>query len=263
MFSSLFSANYAIYASNKTCSTFFSETPQHPNPSVFIPNFYRRAMDGKVIVENIPRNNEVSNATEKVKSASMKFSIQNILGSGDPKEDRERDECVEPRETAEPEGEGQSSSTAEFPWLQCTRYKPPKLQRIKKKEGVRKRKLGRNPRVPFSQHQVAALEQKFRRTRYLSSMDVAELSASLNLTETRVKIWFQNRRARERRDRVTERDQLLQNKPFLPLTGLPLTGPAMAWSYSAASDHMVQFRQPILFGGSAFSPVAYPKLGGK
>ncbi|KAL3872675.1 hypothetical protein ACJMK2_035886, partial [Sinanodonta woodiana] len=57
---------------------------------------------------------------------------------------------------------------------------------IKKKDGFKKRKLGRNPRVPFTQHQVAALEQKFRQTHYLSSMDVAELSAALSLTETRV-----------------------------------------------------------------------------
>lgn len=56
----------------------------------------------------------------------------------------------------------------------------------KRKDCVKKRKLGRNPRVPFTQHQVAALEQKFRRTQYLSSMDVAELSTLLNLTETRV-----------------------------------------------------------------------------
>ena len=57
---------------------------------------------------------------------------------------------------------------------------------MKRKDGVKKRKLGRNPRVPFTQHQVSLLEQKFRRTHYLSSVDVAELSAALNLTETRV-----------------------------------------------------------------------------
>jgi homeobox protein MSX len=56
----------------------------------------------------------------------------------------------------------------------------------KRKDCIKKRKLGRNPRVPFTQHQVAALEQKFHRTQYLSSMDVAELSTILNLTETRV-----------------------------------------------------------------------------
>ena len=57
---------------------------------------------------------------------------------------------------------------------------------VKRKDGVKKRKLGRNPRVPFTQHQVSTLERKFQRTHYLSSVDVAELSAALNLTETRV-----------------------------------------------------------------------------
>ena len=56
----------------------------------------------------------------------------------------------------------------------------------KRKESCRKRKLGRNPRVPFTQHQVGVLEGKFAQTHYLSSVDVAELSAALNLTETRV-----------------------------------------------------------------------------
>ena len=40
--------------------------------------------------------------------------------------------------------------------------------------------------MPFTQHQVGVLEGKFAQTHYLSSVDVAELSAALNLTETRV-----------------------------------------------------------------------------
>ncbi|XP_052058052.1 homeobox protein MSH-C-like [Mytilus californianus] len=115
-----------------------------------------------------------------------------------------------------------------LPWLQCTRYKPPKLPRNKRKDCIKKRKLGRNPRVPFTQHQVAALEQKFRRTQYLSSMDVAELSTLLNLTETRVKIWFQNRRARERRDReAAQRGQIIQNKQSTAMFS------GMIWPFSS------------------------------
>ncbi|XP_037073257.1 homeobox protein H17-like [Pollicipes pollicipes] len=73
-------------------------------------------------------------------------------------------------------------------------------QRCPKKEGVQKRRLGRNPRIPFSTHQIALLEHKFRHKQYLSSYDVTELASLLCLSQTRVKIWFQNRRARERRD---------------------------------------------------------------
>ncbi|KAG7169684.1 Homeobox protein MSX-2-like 1 [Homarus americanus] len=56
---------------------------------------------------------------------------------------------------------------------------------VKRREGGQKRKLGRNPRVPFSSSQLAALEARFRQSQYLSSCDVADLSALLNLTETR------------------------------------------------------------------------------
>ncbi|XP_046401545.1 homeobox protein MSX-1 [Ischnura elegans] len=87
-----------------------------------------------------------------------------------------------------------------FEWLQCTRYHPPKLPRSPRAPEGR-RKLGRNPRIPFSSGQVSALESRFRRGHYLSSADVHALANALQLSEARVKIWFQNRRARERRDR--------------------------------------------------------------
>ncbi|KAG8323536.1 hypothetical protein J6590_001248 [Homalodisca vitripennis] len=70
----------------------------------------------------------------------------------------------------------------------------------KKKEGSVRRKLGRNPRIPFSAAQVEVLEDKYRASPYLSASDVSHLSTLLRLSDTRIKIWFQNRRARERRD---------------------------------------------------------------
>ncbi|KAL7060062.1 hypothetical protein AAHC03_09661 [Spirometra sp. Aus1] len=65
---------------------------------------------------------------------------------------------------------------------------------------IRCSKTGRSPRVPFTRAQVEGLEAKFKITNYLSSREVTNLAASLNVTETRVKIWFQNRRARQRRE---------------------------------------------------------------
>ncbi|XP_057381845.1 homeobox protein XHOX-7.1-like [Daphnia carinata] len=89
-----------------------------------------------------------------------------------------------------------------FSWVYCTRYRPPKLPRAKREINLRNRY--RNPRIPFSTIEVSTLERKFLQTPYLGSNEVNELAAALNMSPKRVKIWFQNRRARERREREVQ-----------------------------------------------------------
>ncbi|XP_053698831.1 homeobox expressed in ES cells 1-B [Sabethes cyaneus] len=87
-----------------------------------------------------------------------------------------------------------------FDWLYYTRYRPPKLPRLQK-PGPIKRTPGRLPRVPFTPSQLTALEEAYKVSTYLSSEEANQLAYSLELTNTRVKIWFQNRRARDRREK--------------------------------------------------------------
>ncbi|XP_060026929.1 NK1 transcription factor-related protein 2 [Erinaceus europaeus] len=49
---------------------------------------------------------------------------------------------------------------------------------------------------PGPAEQLAALESKFRASRYLSVCERLNLALALSLTETQVKIWFQNRRTK-------------------------------------------------------------------
>lgn len=57
-------------------------------------------------------------------------------------------------------------------------------------------------RAAFSHAQVYELERRFAHQRYLSGPERADLASSLNLTETQIKIWFQNRRYKTKRKQI-------------------------------------------------------------
>ncbi|KAH9373575.1 hypothetical protein HPB48_014828 [Haemaphysalis longicornis] len=63
-------------------------------------------------------------------------------------------------------------------------------------------------RVVYSDHQRLELEKEFHYSRYITIRRKAELAAVLGLSERQVKIWFQNRRAKERKQ-AKKRDELL------------------------------------------------------
>lgn len=63
----------------------------------------------------------------------------------------------------------------------------------------------------FSQHQVHTMEQEFARHRYVSEEKRAELASKLNLTETQVKTWFQNRRTKWRKEARDELETALMD----------------------------------------------------
>ncbi|CAL2049974.1 unnamed protein product [Caenorhabditis brenneri] len=59
-------------------------------------------------------------------------------------------------------------------------------------------------RTVFSRSQVSQLEMMFDLKRYLSSQERSNLAQKLHLTETQVKIWFQNRRNKFKRQAQTD-----------------------------------------------------------
>lgn len=101
---------------------------------------------------------------------------------------------------------------------------------------VQKPRSRRRPRVLFSQAQVLELERRFKQQRYLSAPEREALAAALRLTSNQVKIWFQNRRykcKRQRQDRTLEHAPPPPRRvavPVLVRDGKPCVGGAQSYA---------------------------------
>lgn len=62
-----------------------------------------------------------------------------------------------------------------------------------------KAKKPRKARTAFTDQQLNSLEKHFERQKYLSVQDRMEMAVKLNLTDTQVKTWYQNRRTKWKR----------------------------------------------------------------
>ncbi|KAM4555919.1 homeobox protein CDX-1a [Odontesthes bonariensis] len=77
-------------------------------------------------------------------------------------------------------------------------------------------------RVVYTDHQRLELEKEFQYNRYITMRRKSELSLALGLSERQVKIWFQNRRAKERkinRKKVQHSQQASTTTPTPPVLG--------------------------------------------
>uniref|UniRef100_A0A8R1HSL3 Homeobox domain-containing protein n=1 Tax=Caenorhabditis japonica TaxID=281687 RepID=A0A8R1HSL3_CAEJA len=78
----------------------------------------------------------------------------------------------------------------------------------------------RKPRQAYSARQLDRLETEFQSDKYLSVNKRIQLSQSLNLTETQIKTWFQNRRTKWKKQLTTSIRQMCKEVPT-PSIGMP------------------------------------------
>ncbi|CAF1118563.1 unnamed protein product [Didymodactylos carnosus] len=84
-------------------------------------------------------------------------------------------------------------------WVYCTRYsdrpsagKCPRARKPKPNESLDSKR----PRTAFTSSQLCRLKDEFERSKYLTGERRQILANELNLNESQIKIWFQNKRAK-------------------------------------------------------------------
>ena len=86
-------------------------------------------------------------------------------------------------------------------------------------------------RVVFSYHQRLELEKEFHYSRYITIHRMAELAQALSLSKRQVKIWFQNRRAEERK-------QMKKQDEFIYKEKLEVAATLQAAASTASNPHL-------------------------
>ena len=112
----------------------------------------------------------------------------------------------------------------------------------------------RRVRTAFTYEQLVALENKFRQTRYLSVCERLNLALALNLTETQVKIWFQNRRTKWKK----QNPGLDINSPTVsthPSSSVPIYG------HDIYGSNLSSLYLSSLYSGKSYSPAIFGSSG--
>nr|AAW24452.1 CG13424-related protein 1 [Oikopleura dioica] len=130
-------------------------------------------------LRNIHQKPKTTNPQKQIQEMSGKFSIEFLLKKN-PSPVSSPEQIVQDKSSSEDESTSKKSSG---------------------RSAIDSKK---RPRTAFTPHQIKTLESEFQKNRYLSVGKRVELADSLGLSETQIKIWFQNRRTKWKREYLSD-----------------------------------------------------------
>uniref|UniRef100_A0A8C3JQR4 Homeobox domain-containing protein n=1 Tax=Calidris pygmaea TaxID=425635 RepID=A0A8C3JQR4_9CHAR len=107
------------------------------------------------------------------------------------------------------------------------------------------------PRTKFSAAQLHELERSFREQRYIGASEKRRLAAALNLSQSQIKTWFQNRRMKFKRQTQDAKVEALFSGLFLPYRCYPDTATS---SFSQEMDNNVSSTSTAFLPPAMLSP---------